>query len=190
MRPSTERPGLAMPGVAPQRTKSPSIAGLVVLLLVMMVSVASTAVAQPEESSMVSVRILIYSGLPDPVLDLDPSDEALDELRQLIASGSEVVGFEGDTVTPAILGYKGLLISNPSGHGDLPSRVAIYRGVLESRDGEDTRFLADTDRALETSLLRRALAEGVIDGKLLESEEISREEPEPEAPEEPEGPKE
>ncbi len=165
-----------------RRSIERSIALLGSLVMTLVIVLPPAAVAQPEGSEPVEVRVLLYSGRPDPVFEVDASDDLLAELRALLDSG-RVASFQGETVTPSILGYKGLLISNREGRGGLPERVALYRGVIESSTAGETRFVEDPDRRLESRLLRLAVATRAVDGELLDSEGIPRRE-ESGAPEE------
>ncbi len=153
------------------------VLGVLGLLALATWTMASDVSAQPEDLDAVRVHILIYSGRPDPVLVLDPADAALDRLRRMLATAPPAEGFEGETVTPAVLGYKGLLITNPRGLGELPERIALHDGVLEVRRREDAaRFMVDEGRGMEAHLLRLALTAGVIEPDLLEAVGISPQE--------------
>jgi hypothetical protein len=184
MRPSTDGKRAqgrqdAMNRLRSHGTKAALAATVALLLGVLVLPPTDAAGAQTEDPSGVNVRILIYSGRPDPVFSLDPAADTsmLDNLRGLDKSAMAAEGFDKDTVIPAILGYKGLLISNPQREGDLPAHIAVYRGYVEVRDDAGTRFLVDENRNLETALLKQAYDRGLIDERLLKAEDISWAEP-------------
>jgi len=129
---------------------------------------ADAAMAQPADPAAVSLRVLLYSGRPDPMLELEEDAEVLEILRDLEASGQRDESFADSSVIPAILGYKGVLITNPSGGSGLPERIAAYNGHIELRNGETVTVLFDEGRAVETLLLRLAVDAGLVDGRLLE----------------------
>lgn len=168
------------------RTRAVLATNVILLLAIAPWAGVGSSWAQTEEESGVNVRILVYSGRPDPVFSLDPTADAflMDALRGLGESAGELEGFDAETVIPAILGYKGLLITDPSKQGGLPGQIAIYRGNIEVRDGETTRFLIDEDRGLETLLLKVAFDQALIDEELLRAEKIVWEEATEEATEE------
>ena len=99
----------------------------------------------------IEIRFLIYSGLPDPAFTLvDGSDTAAFEAK--LAAAQPYDDFEGETVTPARLGYSGILVR------DEQRRIAVYKGAIELRGpaGGDPRFLADGG-ALEAWLIDKAI---------------------------------
>ncbi len=129
----------------------------------------SEASAQAGEEG-VQLTVLIYSGRPNPTMQLDQG--AVARLEEMLAASPANADFDADTVVPSILGYTGLLIENPSGRGKLPPRLMVYKGNLESQNG-GTRFLSDENGSLEGFLVETALASGQLDAdvaKVLRSE--------------------
>lgn len=163
-----------------------AVLGLAVLGLALLEgSMGGTAVNAQEQGGL-SARLLVYSGRPDPEIDLGEDAAVLDLLRGLSAAAAS--DFDGTTVIPAILGYKGILISNPAGLGDLPATIAVYRGNVEF-GGDQKRFVRDEGRALERSLLVRAVEAGLVDEGLLRAEKLLVEETPVEPSEEEETPR-
>jgi len=141
-----------------------------VLMAIVMIAVAlavsmplglrGTGVVSAEEGD-ITVRILLYSGRPDPTFVIKEKD-LVEKIRANITGAAMVEGFKKDSVIPAVLGYKGILMDNPSKQSGLPAHLAVYKGVMEVQDGKK-RFLADKDESLEKMLLDEAIRRGVID---------------------------
>ncbi len=141
-----------------------------VLPLVLALLLSSEASAQSGDEQGVKLTVLIYSGLPNPTMTLDES--AVARLEEILAAAPANADFDGETVVPSILGYNGLMIENPSGQGNLPPLLMVYKGDLETQNGK-TRFLADASGALEGFLVETALAAGLFhadEAQLIRSE--------------------
>ena len=113
------------------------------------------------------VRVLLYSGRPDPAYVLD-DQKTIDAIRDVFASAKVAEAFKKNTVIPSILGYKGILVKNAGKRGGLPSMFAVYQGTIEVVDGQK-QFLFDDDRRLEKLLIDGAVKKGVIDDSFLKS---------------------
>lgn len=129
---------------------------------------------QAAEPGTMIVRVLLYSGRPDPeyVLDQQRDSELITRVYEYLNGATEAPSPASGTVIPSILGYKGIHIRNPERLGGLPPQFAIYRGNVEVRD-EEISFAADPERRLETVLLNTALRKGLLGAELLEAEKIS-----------------
>ena len=133
--------------------------------LALLASCASTRPAPPPPPpDGVEVRVLLFSGRPDPTFVLP--EAALPELSRALETARENHGFQGSTVLPSRLGYKGFLVRNPDRHAGLPTEVAVYRGDIEVA-GEPRRFFTDGG-ALETWLVERAREAEALDDRSLE----------------------
>lgn len=137
------------------------------------------AVAQPGKTDGLTVQISLYSGRPDPVLPLDPDadSEVLSEIARLVAAAPPAEGFEGSSVIPSILGYRGVLVHDPASRTRLPVRIAAYDGFLETYDGDRVSFFLDEERQLEIYLLELAVERGVVEEGLLEIVRPASDEP-------------
>jgi len=133
---------------------------LPVAMLALLACATNGSAAQDAESGDgLQVTVMIYSGRPDPTFTID--DEAtFEELRGAL-SAAERADFEGETVIPSILGYKGVRVENRSGVAGLPAVFLVYDGAIEVRD-RGRRFLADPDRRLERSLIQEATERDVF----------------------------
>lgn len=132
--------------------------------LLMLAPWAPVASAEQEE---IVVRVLLYSGQPDPTYMLEDR-KTIDTIREVFASAKAAEGFKEKTIIPSILGYKGILVTNEGKREDLPSMFAVYQGKIEVADGQK-RFLYDENKRLEKLLIDGALRKGVIDDAFLES---------------------
>ena len=135
-------------------------------LMMLMPKGPVVATASAGENEIV-VRVLLYSGQPDPEYILE-NQEDIDAIRDALSSAKVVEKFDKTTVIPSILGYKGVLVKNSGKHEGLPSMFAVYQGIIEVT-GEQKRFLSDGDRRLEKLLIDGAMKKGVIDDAFLKS---------------------
>ncbi len=111
-----------------------------------------------------TVRLLIYSGRPDPEWSVGP-----DELQVLVDLLRRVVGAEEIHPPPAAgLGYRGFLVRGVS-VGDRPTDFNVFRQVVTERLGTRTRHWRDT-AGVERWLLEQARRLG--HGAVLDSEGI------------------
>ncbi len=132
-----------------------------VLVLGLVLTLQLPVSGQPAKG--IQVRILLYSGRPDPTYVL-ASQKALDYVKTHLAS-TKSTEFRGSTVIPAVLGYKGVLVENVGRVAGIPGTFAIYNGTLETV-GAEKRFYADQGRILETFLVDQAVKNKVLDAEL------------------------
>jgi hypothetical protein len=121
-----------------------------------------------QEGAAETVRLLIYSGRPDPEWPVGP-----DELEALVGLLRRVVGAEEIHPPPAAgLGYRGFLVRGVS-VTDRPADFNVLRRVVTERSGTRTRHWRDT-AGVEQWLLEQARrlghgavldSEGIEDGK-------------------------
>jgi hypothetical protein len=118
------------------------------------------AMRQPRDS--IIVRLLIFSGRPDPEWTI--STEAWTDL---LAQARSASGRERVQAAPTGgLGYRGFEVYSSSSRADLPSVVAVNRGVVTERS--ETQALSWQDvSSLEQQLLDQARQQGY--GDLLDS---------------------
>lgn len=142
--------------------KPPTRRLVAVLAAVAVIAIGCTAaLAQPAKPAPGTARltVLLYSGRPDPSVVLDAA--AVAHLSELVQAAPAAEGFDGETVLPSILGYKGVLVET-AGDGALPRYVAVYGGTVELR-GDGARFVRDEGGAVESFLLETATQAGVLD---------------------------
>ena len=113
--------------------------------------------------AQLKVRVLIYSGRPDPVYIL--KNASLTQARTFLQKAKKN-RLESKTIVPSTLGYKGLLVENPGRVEDLPERFVVYNGKIEGM-GKQKIFFQDTGRNLEKLLLKEAVKQKVMEEKTL-----------------------
>jgi hypothetical protein len=138
-----------------------------VLHLVMMMPGGPGTITASAEQGDIVVRVLLYSGQPDPAYNLD-NEEAIEAVREALSSAKVSERYDKETVIPSILGYKGILVTNPEKREGLPDMFAVYHGMIEV-SGEQKRFLLDENRRLEKMLIDGAMKKDVIDDVFMKS---------------------
>jgi hypothetical protein len=114
------------------------------------------------ETSFVNVRLLIFSGRPDPEWNLDENTiTKLQTLVQTVLKENAV----GQAQTGG-LGYRGFLVKNPVKDLELPKEFIAFRSTLTERPGRQARYLKDT-AGIEKFLLAEARRQGF--GELLDA---------------------
>lgn len=113
-----------------------------------------------DEKKGIMVKILLFSGRPDPAYVLEDKN-LINRLKTLITAAKVNEKFEKNTVIPSILGYKGIIVDNPAQFAGLPTRFAVYRGNIEIKN-ERKKFLMDEGGAIENLLLNQAIEKKVI----------------------------
>jgi len=134
----------------------------------------AAAGTQPTEFAGLKVTVLLFSGRPDPSYIIDDA-ASIDRVKKMLEVAKEAK-FEKPTVTPSILGYKGIVVENARNVPGIPSRIAVYNGTIET-GLERKKFLADESKTLENYLLDKAIESKVIDEKIvkrMKSEEDMR----------------
>jgi len=106
----------------------------------------------------VSIRLMIFSGRPDPRFDLPE-----DVIEGLATRVTQTIGVDMVPAPPDIaLGYRGVEVENVGGHAGLPSEFSVFRGVLTEQSGETARHWRDAG-AVEQFLLDQARNSGLGD---------------------------
>lgn len=96
------------------------------------------------------------------------------KLKASVTEAKRIETFDKETVIPAYIGYKGILVSNPEKRAGLTARFAMHKGTIELMDGQK-RFLEDKDGTVEKMLMDEAIRKGVIDEGILKRHEVRRE---------------
>ena len=120
---------------------------------------------QPERT--IVVRLLIFSGRPDPEWTPDP--EAAQDLRERIrgALGRERIHPTG----PGALGYRGFDVRGPGGEGEIPADLLVFRGVVTVQPGTRAAHWRDTT-GVEQALIGQARRQN--HGSLLDGVGVGR----------------
>ncbi len=147
------------------RRKARIGASAILVLLASCASEPKPPSTVPQVPSGIQVHVLLYSGRPDPSFVLEDEGD-LAALRDALGAARENRGFQGATVLPSRLGYKGFLLLNPGAVVGLPEQIAVYRGDIEIA-GEPPRFLADGG-LLEQWLVTQALESKAISEREVE----------------------
>jgi len=113
----------------------------------------------------ITVRVLLFSGRPDPVYEL-VDEQLIEKLKMNLAAAKKIENYDRQTVIPANIGYKGILVNNPGKQAGLPARFAVYQGTIELMDARKS-FLEDSGGAVEKLLFDEAIRKGVIDNVIM-----------------------
>jgi hypothetical protein len=106
-------------------------------------------------SRSVAVRLLIFSGRPDPEWSVE--GDALDALAERVRPA---VGRErAYPPQPGGLGYRGFLVRNEDAIPELPSEFLVFHGAIIERPGAAARYWRDA-AGLEEWLLDDARRRG------------------------------
>lgn len=98
------------------------------------------------------VELDIFSGRPNPSWEL--TDQEVSNLATRLAG----LPTAAPKFAAHALGYRGLVIFNPGGIGGLPSRIRIYKGLVEINDPE-SKYYRDSNE-IERWLLELGRAHG------------------------------
>jgi len=131
--------------------------------------VASDNQAGAAEEQGITVRVLLFSGREDPSYVID-DPQMIGQMKARLGEAKKAADFGEETVIPAILGYKGILVDNPGMAGDLPRQFAVYKRMIEVM-GRDSQFLVDEGGALEKILMDESIRQGVIDEAIFKQKE-------------------
>lgn len=145
------------------------ISSLPIVLVVVCIAPLS---AQTQEGE-ITIRVLVFSGRPDPELSLTPDRDrdTIEAIRTILDEASQLDRSTDESLIPSILGYRGIVIRNPDRMAGLPSRMLAYNGIIEIGEAEK-RFLADPDRKLERLVLQMAVERELVEPALLRSEKL------------------
>ena len=138
--------------------------GLLIATVLVTGVLRSDDVALAQEKG-ITVRVLLFSGRPDPTYVLSDS-QLIEKLKAELAEAKRLDSYDRESVIPANIGYKGILVSNPEKRAGLPVRFAVYKGTIELMDGQK-RFLEDKGGAIEKMLMDEAIRKGVIEDVIL-----------------------
>jgi len=118
----------------------------------------------------VSVRLLLFSGRPDPEWTID--DAAIAALRERVR---RTVGAETTSLQESgALGYRGFLVQNMSKVAGLPATFTVFRRVFSEPPGPRANHWRDIGD-VENLLLAQARERGF--GKALEAVGVEAEPP-------------
>lgn len=140
-----------------------------VMLTCAMMAACAAAPLRPTEAEVVKgpvhVTLLLFSGRPDPVFGVDEKF-VVETLRPRLAGAAPV---ERAAATAPDLGYHGIRVENVGGVQGLARSLFVFRQDVEVRDDGKASFLRDENASLESALLQEAVAQRVIDPKVLDA---------------------
>ncbi len=113
--------------------------------------VASGVAPVAADAKAVKVRVLIYSGRPDPEFVIPAS-----QIQPFMKKAKRIAYKGTGGIIPSSLGYKGVLVENPARAGGLPELFAVYDGKIEAGVKEKI-YYADQSRSLEKFLVKEAV---------------------------------
>jgi len=136
----------------------------VVLFLIAGVTMNAQNTVKQEKG--LKVTIMIFSGRPDPTFTI--TDESIiTKIKDSLGKMPKNEKFNGETVSPAALGYKGILVENSSDLiPDMDSFVVHHSKVEFKNKSAVKNFLEDYAYELQDLLVRLALEKGAIDMNL------------------------
>lgn len=145
----------------------------VVLFLLVGTTMKSQDIEKPAKN--MKVTIMIYSGRPDPTFTIT-DENTIKKIEKLLSTLPKNDKFNDpkETVSPSVLGYKGILVENYSDlMPDLEYIVVHHANVeLKSKTVTETskvkEFRSDNSKNFEDTLLQEALNQGCIDSKLVD----------------------
>jgi hypothetical protein len=108
----------------------------------------------------VTVVVSMYSGRPDPTFVLDDT-AAIVELAAWVRDAAPAPEVEGVSVLRSVLGYRGVIVRNPSGAGGRPRHLMVFDGYIEV-GGEPPCFLKDEGGRAESRLIDLAVTRKAI----------------------------
>jgi hypothetical protein len=95
------------------------------------------------QDTAATVRLLIFSGRPDPEWELTAEQAGpLFERVQRSVSGNEI-----HPPPPGGLGYRGFLVQTRARESNIPAEMVIYRGVVTVAPGAREVHWQDTGRS-------------------------------------------
>jgi len=119
------------------------------------------------------VTILIYSGRPNPTFMIT-DENLIKKIESSLKSMPKNSAFKGETVSPSILGYNGILVENLSDLAPNLESFLVFQSNVElknkkpSETGVTKEILEGTASGLQEMLIREAQTQGAIDQKLVD----------------------
>jgi hypothetical protein len=123
------------------------------------------ALATEDAPDTWQVEVHVYSGRPNPVFDLNPTEA--ERTKTLLSRAQSLPNEEArTTIFPAILGYRGLSIRQANASGRIISEAKVYgQKVLPLGEAESARPISQS-ASLERYLLVLAARKGAISTKM------------------------
>jgi len=117
------------------------------------------------EGKGLKVVVLVYSGRADDPNYQLVNPELLAKVNGLMKKGKRAE-FNGQTIIPSILGYRGVMVVNQGRLPGLPELFFVRSGMIEVA-GKEKSFYRDEGRQLEQLLLKEAKKAKVLDERLV-----------------------
>ncbi|HEX8949496.1 MAG TPA: hypothetical protein VF790_11070 [Dissulfurispiraceae bacterium] len=136
---------------------------LAVCLLFSVVCFPRHGMSETEEGRKgkgVEVAILCFSGRPVLRFALNREQE-IRQLMTLVGKSEKIDDFKGESVLPAVLGYRGIEIENPDKLFGFPWYLAVYKGAVETIDGQHL-FYRDKEYMIEKFIVDLAYRKKMI----------------------------
>ena len=136
----------------------------IVLFLIAGVTLNAQDTAKQEKG--LKVTIMIFSGRPNPTFTIT-DQSIITKIKDSLGKMPKNEKFCGDTVSPAILGFKGILVENSSELLPDMDSVVVHHSKVEFKNKNTTKnFLEDYALELQDLLVQQALEKGAIDMNL------------------------
>jgi hypothetical protein len=147
------------------RTRNAAIGSWIVPAVFAGACLAFGVCGQAVANEGLTVRVLLFSGRPDPSFAVTEPAQIV-QFAALLKAAHPTQKLRADGPAPAKLGYKGLIVENVGNIPDLPRRLVVYRDEIEAGTAEK-QFFSDPQAQVESFLLDLAIQRGVIPENVL-----------------------
>lgn len=142
----------------------------IILILIITIGVPAVIQANEYKGKRLLVEILIFSGRENPTYYITDAEQ-IEEIVKKYGKKTVTRSFDQETVTPSILGYRGIVIYNIDGIAGLPETIIIYNNKMEilkpTRSGrQEKSFAVEQTDSMETMLIDKALEQNALDSEL------------------------
>jgi hypothetical protein len=143
---------------------------IIAILFIFIAGVTMEAQETNKPVKGLKVTFLIYSGRPNPTLTIT-DEKLIDKIESFIKYTPKNENFKGETVSPSILGYKGILVENFSDSMPDTESLLVFHSNVELKSktllgsSATKEIIDDATVELQEMLVQEAQAHGVIDQK-------------------------
>lgn len=144
-----------------------------VIIFVLSVTMVAQDVNQPGKASKgLKVTVMIYSGRPNPTFMITDKD-VIEKIKKSLTDMPNNSKVKEDTVSPAVLGYKGILVENFSDEMiDTESFLVFHSNVevksKQAAESTEKNMKEDNSLGLQDMLIREAQNRNAIDQKMID----------------------
>ncbi len=148
----------------------------IAIIAVMLLFMAGIYIEAQDVSQTVKgfkVTILIYSGRPNPTFTVTDKN-MIEKIESFFKNTPKDKVLKGETVSPNILGYNGILVENLSDKMPDTDFFLVYNANVEVKNKKSAdksminEMLSDNTLELQKMLIAEAQKQGVIDQKVID----------------------